>query len=176
MFGAYKQIRNEFTGILTGSSSSRPLLGGSTLTPISSFTGKGFDFGGSRIRPEATGYGLVYYVTEMLKERGTDWKGKKVTISGAGNVAQYAALKVIELGGVVKTLSDSKGCLVAKEGFTPELIERIAELKLKFGYLKDLGELDGYTYTEGQFGFYQRDHDQAADQLARYRRQAVATR
>lgn len=128
MFGAYKKIRNEFSGILTG---------------------KGFDFGGSRIRPEATGFGLVYYVTEMLRERGTDWKGKKVTISGSGNVAQYAALKVIELGGIVKTLSDSKGCLVAENGFTAELIERIAELKLKFGYLKDLGELDGYKYTAG---------------------------
>ena len=70
MFGAYKQIRNEWTGILTG---------------------KGFDFGGSRIRPEATGYGLVYYVTHMLKEaRNEDWTGKRVAISGAGNVAQVS--------------------------------------------------------------------------------------
>ncbi|WVQ79111.1 hypothetical protein IAT38_001206 [Cryptococcus sp. DSM 104549] len=113
MFGAYKKYRNEFSGILTG---------------------KGGHWGGSFIRPEATGYGLVYYVTEMLRDLdGTDWKGKRVLLSGAGNVAQYAALKVIELGGTVLSLSDSTGALVATgdEGFTPEEIANIAEIKLQ---------------------------------------------
>jgi len=112
MFGAYKKYRNEFAGILTG---------------------KGGNWGGSFIRPEATGYGLVYYVTEMMKDLdNTDWKGKRVLISGAGNVAQYAALKVIELGGTVLSLSDSNGSLVAtgSEGFTVEDITAIAEIKL----------------------------------------------
>ncbi|KAK4055189.1 NADP-dependent glutamate dehydrogenase [Microbotryomycetes sp. JL201] len=129
MFGAYKQLRNEWTGVLTG---------------------KGFDFGGSKIRPEATGYGLVYYATRQLQEQGTDWKGKKVLISGAGNVAQYAALKVIELGGSVLSLSDSKGTLLAPEsGYPADLVHQIAELKLKGGYLKDLSTPSGFKYVEG---------------------------
>lgn len=113
LFGAYKRYQNEFSGILTG---------------------KGADWGGSFIRPEATGYGLVYYVTEMLRDLdNTDWQGKRVLISGAGNVAQYAALKVIELGGHVLTLSDSTGALVAKDatGFTPADIAAIADIKLR---------------------------------------------
>ncbi|WWC96967.1 hypothetical protein V866_003844 [Kwoniella sp. B9012] len=113
MFGAYKKYRNEFAGILTG---------------------KGANWGGSNIRPEATGYGVVYYVTEMLKDLdNTDWKGKKVLISGAGNVAQYAALKVLELGGKVLSLSDSTGSLIAttEEGFQASDITRIAEIKLE---------------------------------------------
>ncbi|WVF65749.1 hypothetical protein IAT40_000482 [Kwoniella sp. CBS 6097] len=112
MFGAYKKYRNEFAGILTG---------------------KGGNWGGSNIRPEATGYGLVYFVTEMLRDLdNTDWKGKRVLISGAGNVAQYAAIKVLELGGKVLTLSDSTGSLIATgdEGFTKEDILAIADVKL----------------------------------------------
>ncbi|KAM0793494.1 hypothetical protein ACM66B_000933 [Microbotryomycetes sp. NB124-2] len=129
MFGAYKQLRNEWSGVLTG---------------------KGFDFGGSKIRPEATGYGLVYYATRQLQEQGTDWKGKKVLISGAGNVAQFAALKVIELGGTVLSLSDSKGALLAPEsGYPADLVHQIAELKLKGGYLKDLSTPSGFKYVEG---------------------------
>ncbi|KAG9003079.1 hypothetical protein FRB94_003392 [Tulasnella sp. JGI-2019a] len=120
MFGAYKKARNEFTGILTG---------------------KGMSFGGSNIRPEATGYGLVYFVTHMLKQLATptDWAGKRVLISGAGNVAQYAALKVIELGGHVISLSDSQGALISKEakGFTVEDISTIANIKLHHKYLHD---------------------------------------
>ncbi|SCV68336.1 BQ2448_457 [Microbotryum intermedium] len=131
LFGAYKQLRNEWTGILTG---------------------KGYDFGGSKIRPEATGYGLVYYVAHMIKElEGSDYNGKKVAISGAGNVAQFAALKVIELGGTVLSLSDSKGALVAtgSTGFTPEQIHKIGELKLKGKYLTDLGEVEGFKWVAG---------------------------
>jgi len=131
MFGAYKQIRNEWSGILTG---------------------KGYDFGGSKIRPEATGFGLVYYVQHMLKAAGgEDFNGKTVAISGAGNVAQYAALKVIELGGTVVSLSDSKGALVATgaEGISPETIAKIGELKLKFGYLADLATPAGFKYVPG---------------------------
>ncbi|GAA5932248.1 hypothetical protein JCM3775_001172 [Rhodotorula graminis] len=131
LFGAYKQIRNEWVGVLTG---------------------KGYDFGGSKIRPEATGYGCVYYAEEMIRHaRGEDFKGKRVVISGAGNVAQFAALKVIELGGVVCSLSDSKGALVATgdEGLSADFINEVAELKLKGGYLKDLSAPKGFKYEEG---------------------------
>lgn len=131
MFGAYKKYRNEFAGILTG---------------------KGGDWGGSFIRPEATGYGLVYYVTEMLRDLdGTDWKGKKVLISGAGNVAQYAALKVIELGGVVLSLSDSHGALVAtgEEGFTPAEIGDIANIKLQRQSLTTFSSGNKFKWVEG---------------------------
>lgn len=131
MFGAYKQHRNEWSGILTG---------------------KGYDWGGSKIRPEATGFGLVYYVEHMIREaRGEDFKGKTVAISGAGNVAQYAALKVIELGGTVVALSDSKGSLVSTDGkgFTTAIIADIAALKLKGKYLTELGELAGFKWVAG---------------------------
>ena len=113
LFGAYKRYQNEFSGILTG---------------------KGEDWGGSYIRPEATGYGLVYYVTEMLRDLdNTDWNGKRVLISGAGNVAQFAALKVIELGGHVLSFSDSTGSLIATgdESFTAADIAAIADIKLR---------------------------------------------
>ncbi|WVQ74602.1 hypothetical protein IAR50_004203 [Cryptococcus sp. DSM 104548] len=131
MFGAYKKYRNEFAGILTG---------------------KGGDWGGSFIRPEATGYGLVYYVTEMLRDLdNTDWKGKRVLLSGAGNVAQYAALKVIELGGTVLSLSDSTGALVASgdEGFTPEEIFAIADIKLQRKSLTAFSAGNKFTWHEG---------------------------
>ncbi|ODN97456.1 glutamate dehydrogenase (NADP+) [Cryptococcus wingfieldii CBS 7118] len=131
MFGAYKKYRNEFAGILTG---------------------KGGDWGGSFIRPEATGYGLVYYVTEMLRDLdNTDWKGKRVLLSGAGNVAQYAALKVIELGGTILSLSDSTGALVATgdEGFTPEEIFAIADIKLQRKSLTAFSAGNKFTWHEG---------------------------
>jgi len=123
LFGAYKKYRNAFEGVLTG---------------------KGLDWGGSLIRPEATGYGLVYYVSHMISHatKGEEsFKGKTVAISGSGNVAQYAALKAIELGGTVVSLSDSKGCLIAKDhkaGVTKEMVDKIAELKLKRKALTDL--------------------------------------
>lgn len=130
MFGQYKRIRNEFTGILTG---------------------KGLSWGGSLIRPEATGYGVVYYVEHMLKYMNENMKGKRVLVSGSGNVAQYAALKVIELGGTVHSLSDSKGSVVNEEGFTPKDIEEIMDLKVKFGYLVDWVKSKGdkYVYHAG---------------------------
>jgi len=115
LFGAYKQYRNSWEGVLTG---------------------KGGTWGGSLIRPEATGYGLVYYVSHMISYASggkESFEGKRVAISGSGNVAQFAALKVIELGGTVVSLSDSKGALVATgtEGFNESDIALIAETKLK---------------------------------------------
>jgi glutamate dehydrogenase (NADP+) len=131
LFGAYRTLRNRWEGILTG---------------------KGLTWGGSLIRPEATGYGLVYYVSHMLEHAGKgDWKGKRVAISGSGNVAQYAALKVIELGGTVVSLSDSKGALIANEGsaFTPEDIASIATLKLKRQALTTFEAESRFNYIEG---------------------------
>ncbi|CBQ73194.1 probable NADP-specific glutamate dehydrogenase [Sporisorium reilianum SRZ2] len=134
VFGTYKQLRNEWTGVITG---------------------KAMDWGGSNIRPEATGYGLIYYVEHMINhaEQGSNgFKGKKVVISGSGNVAQYAALKVLELGGVVLSLSDSKGSLVAKDGkgFTADMINTIAEIKYKRGELSAFGDASGaLEFVEG---------------------------
>jgi len=115
LFGAYKAYKNQWEGVLTG---------------------KGGSWGGSLIRPEATGYGLVYYVAHMISYASggkESFEGKRVAISGSGNVAQYAALKVIELGGTVISLSDSKGALIATgtEGFNEADIALIAETKLK---------------------------------------------
>ncbi|TVP89942.1 MAG: NADP-specific glutamate dehydrogenase [Pseudomonadaceae bacterium] len=108
MYGQYKRIRNEFTSVLTG---------------------KGISYGGSLIRPEATGYGTVYFAEEMLKESGDSFNGKHVAISGSGNVAQYAALKVIDLGGKVISFSDSGGTLYNPDGFSTEQWNQIMELK-----------------------------------------------
>ncbi|KAI1045506.1 hypothetical protein LB505_008676 [Fusarium chuoi] len=131
LFGAYRKLRNRWEGVLTG---------------------KGLSWGGSLIRPEATGYGLVYYVEYMLKHanRGT-FEGKRVALSGSGNVAQYAALKIIELGGSVVSLSDSKGALIAKEGssFTPEQIHNIAALKIKHQALTTFEHDGQFTWLEG---------------------------
>jgi len=136
MFGAYKRYRNEFSGILTG---------------------KGLDFGGSLIRPEATGYGLIYYVQEMIATREKlaleeTFKGKKVLISGSGNVAQYAAEKVLALGGKVLSLSDSTGALIANdsEGFSLEDVNAIAAVKLQRKAMTAASLADGkYTFHEG---------------------------
>jgi glutamate dehydrogenase (NADP+) len=108
MFGQYKRLVNEFTGVLTG---------------------KGISFGGSLIRPEATGYGDVYFAQSMLATKGESFTGKTVVISGSGNVAQYAAEKVIQLGGNVVTMSDSAGYIYDAEGITAEKLAVIMEIK-----------------------------------------------
>ncbi|KAB5490773.1 MULTISPECIES: NADP-specific glutamate dehydrogenase [Flagellimonas] len=108
LFGMYKKIRNEFTGVLTG---------------------KGLSWGGSLIRPEATGYGTVYFADSMLKTQGKSFEGKKVVISGSGNVAQYAAEKVLQLGGKVLTLSDSGGYIYDKDGINEEKLAYVMDLK-----------------------------------------------
>ena len=108
MFGQYKKIRNEFTGVLTG---------------------KKTDWGGSLIRPEATGYGTVYFVEEMLKTRNESISGKVATISGSGNVAQFACEKLIQLGGKPVTLSDSSGYIYDPEGITEKKLEFVKKLK-----------------------------------------------
>ena len=110
MFGQYKKIRNAFTGVLTG---------------------KGTNWGGSVIRPEATGYGLVYFVVQMLKTRDNSLDGKIVTISGSGNVAQFACEKLIDLGAKPLTLSDSGGFIYDPDGITQEKLEYVKELKGK---------------------------------------------
>ena len=108
MFGQYKKIRNAFTGVLTG---------------------KGTNWGGSLIRPEATGYGLVYFVKEMLQTRNDSLSGKVVTVSGSGNVAQFACEKLIELGAKPVTLSDSGGFIHDPDGINPEKLKYVKELK-----------------------------------------------
>ena len=108
LFGQYKRIRDEYTGVLTG---------------------KGLTFGGSLIRTEATGYGLIYYAQEMLKVKGQDFKGKTCVVSGSGNVATYAAQKLIQLGAKVLTLSDSDGYIYDADGITQEKLDWVKELK-----------------------------------------------
>ena len=116
LFGQYKRLKNEFTGVLTG---------------------KGASFGGSLIRPEATGYGVVYFTEQMLKYKNNSLKGKKITISGSGNVAQYATEKCIELGAKVITLSDSSGYIVDPDGIDKEKLAFIMDLKnIKRGRIK----------------------------------------
>ena len=110
MFGQYKRLRNEFTGVLTG---------------------KGINWGGSLIRPEATGYGVVYFAEKMLKNKGDDFKNKKVAISGSGNVAQYACEKCIQLGAKVLTMSDSKGYIHDSDGIDKDKLAWIMNLKNK---------------------------------------------
>ena len=108
MFGQYKRLKNEFTGVLTG---------------------KGISWGGSLIRPEATGYGAVYFAQNMLETRGASFEGKKVVISGSGNVAQYAAEKAIQLGAKVLTMSDSSGFIHDPEGIDEDKLAFIMQLK-----------------------------------------------
>jgi glutamate dehydrogenase (NADP+) len=117
LFGQYKKLTRKFEGVLTG---------------------KGLSWGGSLIRPEATGYGQVYFAEEMLKTRGESFKGKRVVVSGSGNVAQFAAEKVLELGGKVLTFSDSSGFIVDEEGITREKLEFVMELKnIRRGRIKE---------------------------------------
>ena len=130
MFGQYKRIRNEFTGVLTG---------------------KGLHWGGSLIRPEATGYGATYFAEEMLKTRGDSFKDKTVVISGSGNVAQFATQKVTQLGGKVVTLSDSSGFIYDPSGIDAEKLAYVMELKnIKRGRIKEYAEKYGCEYYEGQ--------------------------
>ena len=115
MFGQYKRLRNEFTGVLTG---------------------KALNWGGSLIRPEATGYGCVYFTDEMLKANGDSFEGKSVAVSGSGNVAQYASEKVIELGGKVITLSDSGGSIHDPDGIDSEKLAYVMNLKRIRGQIR----------------------------------------
>jgi glutamate dehydrogenase (NADP+) len=127
MFGQYKKLTNTFTGILTG---------------------KGLDWGGSLVRTEATGYGLVYFVTRMLQDLGTDWKGKTVVSSGSGNVAIYATQKAQELGANVIALSDSGGYIVDPDGIKLDTVKRIKEVER--GRIKEYVDAHpGAEYHEG---------------------------
>lgn len=120
-------------------------------------TGKGYGWGGSLIRPEATGYGATYFAEEMLKTKGEDFKDKKVLISGSGNVAQFAAEKVMELGGKVVSLSDSSGAVYIPDGLTKEQWEYVMDLKnVRRGRIKELADDYNFEYAKGakvwQFG------------------------
>ena len=129
MYGMYKKLTREHTGTLTG---------------------KGLDFGGSLIRPEATGYGNVYFLLEMLKTRGIELRGKTVAVSGSGNVAQYTAEKVLQLGGKVLTMSDSNGYIYDPDGIDREKLDYIMELKnLYRGRIREYAEKYGCKYVEG---------------------------
>lgn len=130
MFGQYKRIRGEFAGVLTG---------------------KGFEWGGSLIRPEATGYGVVYFAEEMLKMRGEVLAGKTVVISGSGNVAQYTAEKCIEVGAKVITMSDSEGFIYDPHGIDEVKLAYIMELKnVRRGRIKEYADKFGCEFFEGK--------------------------
>ncbi|MEX2596328.1 MAG: NADP-specific glutamate dehydrogenase, partial [Salibacteraceae bacterium] len=131
MFGQYKRIRNEFTGVLTG---------------------KGRSYGGSLIRPEATGYGNVYFAQEMLKTKNEEFKGKKVIISGSGNVAQFSLQKAIHFGAKVLTVSDSSGYVYRADGFHSEHLDAIMELKnVKRGRISELlDKFKDIEFVEGE--------------------------
>ena len=130
LFGQYKRIRNEFTGVLTG---------------------KSLEWGGSLIRPEATGYGCTYFAQEMLATKGMEIKDKTVVISGSGNVAQYACEKVTQLGGKVVTLSDSNGFIYDNDGIDKEKLEFVKYLKNeKRGRIKEYAEKYNCRYTDGK--------------------------
>ncbi len=130
MFGQYKRLRNEFTGV---------------------FTGKGIEWGGSLIRPQATGYGCVYFAEEMLKTRGESFKDKIVLVSGSGNVAQYAIEKVNQLGGKVVTASDSNGFIYDPAGIDDEKLKYLMWLKnVKRGRIKEYAEKYGCEYYENK--------------------------
>ncbi|MCC8373979.1 MULTISPECIES: NADP-specific glutamate dehydrogenase [Photorhabdus] len=114
------------------------------------FTGKGLSFGGSLIRPEATGYGLVYFVNAMLKRHGMGFEGMRVSVSGAGNVAQYTIEKCMALGAKVVTASDSGGTLVDEEGFTPEKLAHLEEIKNQhYGRVEEYARERGLTFLKG---------------------------
>ena len=130
LFGQYKRLRNEFSGVLTG---------------------KGLNWGGSLIRPEATGYGCVYFVEEMLKTRGDSLKGKVCAVSGSGNVAQYTVEKLIQMGAKVVTLSDSDGYIYDKDGIDKKELNCVLHLKnVKRGRIKDCAKEFSCKYFEKQ--------------------------
>ncbi len=128
LFGTYKKLRNEFTGVLTG---------------------KGLNWGGSLIRPEATGYGSVYFAAEMLETRNQTLEGKTCLVSGSGNVAQYTVEKILELGGKVVTLSDSNGYIYDEAGITKEKLQYLMDLKnVRRGRIKEYADkFKGVVYT-----------------------------
>ncbi len=129
LFGQYKRLSNQFTSVLTG---------------------KGLSYGGSLIRPEATGFGCVYFAQEMLKDRGRGFDGQRVAISGSGNVAQYAARKVMEMGGKVISLSDSEGTLYAEAGLSDEQWEYLMELKnVRRGRIREMAEQFPCSFSKG---------------------------
>jgi len=128
LFGMYRKLANEFTGVLTG---------------------KGLSYGGSLIRPEATGYGTVYFAREMLSTRNKSFEGAKVAVSGSGNVAQFAVEKVIDLGGKPITLSDSSGFIHDSDGIDREKLAWVMDLKnVRRGRIKEYAEHFGCDYTE----------------------------
>ena len=131
MFGQYKRIRNEFTGVLTG---------------------KGINWGGSLIRPEATGYGTVYFAAEMLKTKGDNFTGKVVSISGSGNVAQFACEKATQLGAKVVTMSDSKGFIHDPNGIDAKKLSWIMDLKnnRRGRIMEYASEFDGVSFHENE--------------------------
>ena len=114
------------------------------------FTGKGLSFGGSLIRPEATGYGLVYFTDAMLKRHGLGFEGMRVAVSGSGNVAQYTIEKCMSLGAKVVTASDSNGTVVDEAGFTPEKLARLEEIKNNYGRIEEYAKEFGLTYLAGK--------------------------
>lgn len=114
------------------------------------FTGKGLSFGGSLIRPEATGYGLVYFTNAMLKRHGLGFEGMRVAVSGSGNVAQYTIEKCMELGAKVITASDSNGTVVDEAGFTPEKLARLEEIKNSYGRVEAYAKEFGLAYLAGK--------------------------
>ena len=129
MFGMYRKLSGEFTG---------------------TFTGKGLEFGGSLIRPEATGYGNIYFLNSMLQTRGIELAGKRCLVSGSGNVAQYTCEKLLQLGAIPLTLSDSNGYIYDPEGITFEKLEYVKELKnVQRGRIKEYAEKYGCKYVEG---------------------------
>ena len=129
MFGMYRKLSGEFTG---------------------TFTGKGLEFGGSLIRPEATGYGNIYFLNSMLKTRNIELAGKRCLVSGSGNVAQYTCEKLLQLGAIPLTLSDSNGYIYDPEGITFEKLEYVKELKnVQRGRIKEYAEKYGCKYVEG---------------------------
>ena len=137
LFGQYKKLTHQFQGVLTG---------------------KGIPFGGSLIRPEATGYGTVYFLTSMLATRGIELKGKKVLISGAGNVAQYAAEKCLQLGAIPMTMSDSDGYIYDPDGIDRAKLDYIMELKnVERGRIKEyVEEYPTAQYHEGKRPWYEK--------------------
>ena len=130
MFGQYKRLRNEFTGVLTG---------------------KSLSWGGSLIRPEATGYGTVYFAQEMLATKGDTFKDKRIVVSGSGNVAQFAAEKCMQLGAKVITLSDSSGHIICEDGLSREQLDYIMELKnVRRGRIHEAADaFDNISFAQG---------------------------
>jgi len=131
LFGQYKRLQNEFNGVITG---------------------KGLDWGGSKLRPEATGYGLVYFVQEMLQKKDEPLENKRILVSGSGNVAQFAIEKAIELGAIVHSASDSDGYIICDDGLTTKHLDALKTLKNeKRGRISELADqFDDIRFTEGE--------------------------